>query len=928
VKAMPNYSKSFNTDSKLAYSMTMKKLLGISLGLVMLLGSVPFGDATMPSRYMTPNHIILTGLANSEFELEIYHYDELIENFTGTLDNNSRYEYPFDFKSAPNGVYNIVVTTDYENQKVQTKKSIPLGLGSSSSVSNINGFEEIDSQLNDKIVFYALFVSHTDEAIDEMNDILEDIDKGARFVNVEKDFDNIIDELEDTSQFDHNKKITNIVEQLQDIKNNHEIKEQIPTIINQTEIIRDLYIMQLEKLDVEREKLEELEISIEEGYKQPDYSVTAEIKNSSLIVEFFEDEKPILEDVFYRLEFWQHGELLARNMYVASDGKGTIILEPKKECREPNLWQCAEYFGTKDLGAFAADPTPRIKTMLENQNSNNLKINLDIEAIGKINEKTSLIYPVPFLFIKDAPFGFAQVEDPNNNTTNPQKEKKISWGEKSIRNEKPVYLPARSGIAYELYDEKAEKVFEILVMDLNQYERQFFDPGTRDYRPEMKAKAQSFGIDTTKPMIDYESQIDPYTQRDVYFLKKYLGQTMSPDEIGNLYMKFGLIFNTSDPVLLDYPDFVTVLDSFPPDEELAKISLYPQEMQEKLNAVSSLRWVTILAPIDKLYELEKLDYYGFIKSSPMQKKARISLDEVEEIKYVIPTHLQYNPDRFVSPKQQIANGVLPFAVQCNEGLELAMKHDNSSVCVSVDSIDRLEQRNYLSEKMNWQVIETFEETVQINYDFPLSSKDYPQVNANSEPSMYFGEFDVTLTNLPEVGETAEVIVNFVAEVPIELEGYKIGISLSDEFEFVDVPEDEIIYDTSILSKTAYHKPLDIAVGESAQLSATIKAVKEGMGAVYGFATSEHTYRYGVFVGEEPMLREDYYELYPELEPTMEMPDPSDDVEPTPKEHPAPRPETEPETSSTNSTSPSNPTDDEIREEYCVRHVDQLKCITK
>ncbi|MCE2506474.1 MAG: hypothetical protein J4F36_08415, partial [Nitrosopumilaceae archaeon] len=130
-----------------------------------------------------------------------------------------------------------------------------------------------------------------------------------------------------------------------------------------------------------------------------------------------------------------------------------------------------------------------------------------------------------------------------------------------------------------------------------------------------------------------------------------------------------------------------------------------------------------------------------------------------------------------------------------------------------------------------------------------------------------GEFDVTLTNLPEVGETAEVIVNFVADIPIlESEGYVIGISLSDEFEFVDVPEDEIVYDSS---GSGYHKPLVLAEGESAQLSATIKAVKEGMGNVGGTATYDHFYTYGVFVGEEPMLREDYYEMYPELEPQMD-----------------------------------------------------------
>ena len=291
-------------------------------------------------------------------------------------------------------------------------------------------------------------------------------------------------------------------------------------------------------------------------------------------------------------------------------------------------------------------------------------------------------------------------------------------------------------------------------------------------------------------------------------------------------------------------------------------------------------------------------------SEPMNLPDSVEITDTVEInKHTVPKSLY----------KQIQSGVSQNELVCaNTNHVLAERSNGNLACVSERTADR----------MNWNIVETFEETTQINYDFPLSSKDYPQVNANSEPSMYFGEFDVTLTNLPEVGETAEVIVNFVAEVPIELGGYKIGISLSDEFEFVDVPEDEIIYDTSILSKTAYHKPLDIAVGESAQLSATIKAVKEGMGAVYGFATSEHTYRYGVFVGEEPMLREDYYELYPELEPTMEMPDPSDDVEPTPKEHPAPRPETEPETSSTNSTSPSNPTDDEIREQLRENGLDE------
>ena len=289
-------------------------------------------------------------------------------------------------------------------------------------------------------------------------------------------------------------------------------------------------------------------------------------------------------------------------------------------------------------------------------------------------------------------------------------------------------------------------------------------------------------------------------------------------------------------------------------------------------------------------------------SEPMNLTDGMEITDTVEInKHTVPKSLY----------KQIQFGVSQNELVCaNTNHVLAERHNGNLACVSERT----------AEKMNWQVIETFEETTKINYDFPLSSKDYPQVNANIEPSMYFGEFDVTLTNLPEVGETAEVIVNFVADIPIlESEGYVIGISISDEFEFVDVPEDEIVYDSS---GSGYHKPLVLAEGESAQLSATIKAVKEGLGNVGGTATYDHFYTYGVFVGEEPMLREDYYEMYPSLAPTMEMPDPSDDVEPTPKEHPAPRPETEPETSSNNSTSPSNPTDDEIREQLRENGLDE------
>jgi len=49
---------------------------------------------------------------------------------------------------------------------------------------------------------------------------------------------------------------------------------------------------------------------------------------------------------------------------------------------------------------------------------------------------------------------------------------------------------------------------------------------------------------------------------------------------------------------------------------------------------------------------------------------------------------------FDSPHKQIAYGVEPDAVQCNDGLYLIIKQNNSPACVKLETLVKLEERNW------------------------------------------------------------------------------------------------------------------------------------------------------------------------------------------------------------------------------------------
>jgi len=86
------------------------------------------------------------------------------------------------------------------------------------------------------------------------------------------------------------------------------------------------------------------------------YDITVgEIDSANMQIRFFDTlTDKNLEKVTYRIELWQSGELLARNLFYDSDGRLDVKIKPKFGCDEINLHECTDYFGSEHVSAPGA----------------------------------------------------------------------------------------------------------------------------------------------------------------------------------------------------------------------------------------------------------------------------------------------------------------------------------------------------------------------------------------------------------------------------------------------------------------------------------------------------------------------------------------------------------------------------------------------
>ncbi len=98
----------------------------------------------------------------------------------------------------------------------------------------------------------------------------------------------------------------------------------------------------------------DMEVTVRTELTPSDITV-GELDDINMKIRFFDTlTDTTLEKVTYRVELWQKGELLARNLFYDLDGELNIKIEPKENCNEVDLWRCTIYGGSEHVTAPGA----------------------------------------------------------------------------------------------------------------------------------------------------------------------------------------------------------------------------------------------------------------------------------------------------------------------------------------------------------------------------------------------------------------------------------------------------------------------------------------------------------------------------------------------------------------------------------------------
>ncbi len=194
-------------------------------------------------------------------------------------------------------------------------------------------------------------------------------------------------------------------------------------------------------------------------------------------------------------------------------------------------------------------------------------------------------------------------------------------------------------------------------------------------------------------------------------------------------------------------------------------------------------------------------------------------------------------------------------------------NNNEHVLVLRDNNKRACVTEKTSHKMNWNEITNegiqFQNNtnVDVTYDYPLSSKT-TQIKNGYSSSHYQFDSEVTLSKLPKIGETAEIIMTYtnLEEDSQPYEEDIVQFIISSNFRFVDIDYEDIssfhprygIYSEEFQSIKQNHENT---------FSVTIKAVAEGHGSIgVGGRGSQHQFIVHVDK-DQTLLVEDYFRNY-------------------------------------------------------------------
>ena len=97
-----------------------------------------------------------------------------------------------------------------------------------------------------------------------------------------------------------------------------------------------------------------MEVTVRTQLSPSDITV-GEVDSANMQVRFFDTlTDKNLDKVTYRVEVWQSGELLARNLFYDLDGRLDVKIKPNPTCNKNNLEECSIYGGSEHVSAPGA----------------------------------------------------------------------------------------------------------------------------------------------------------------------------------------------------------------------------------------------------------------------------------------------------------------------------------------------------------------------------------------------------------------------------------------------------------------------------------------------------------------------------------------------------------------------------------------------
>ena len=97
-----------------------------------------------------------------------------------------------------------------------------------------------------------------------------------------------------------------------------------------------------------------MEVTVRTQLSPSDITV-GEVNSANMQVRFFDTlTDKNLDKVTYRVEVWQSGELLARNLFYDLDGRLDVKIKPNPTCNKNNLEECSIYGGSEHVSAPGA----------------------------------------------------------------------------------------------------------------------------------------------------------------------------------------------------------------------------------------------------------------------------------------------------------------------------------------------------------------------------------------------------------------------------------------------------------------------------------------------------------------------------------------------------------------------------------------------